>query len=74
MISVLGYLLVFIAGLITCDLIRIAQERRAIRHITRVIFHQAGPAEAALSEWSADPHNMCDRPGCPRCWGGWGRS
>lgn len=74
MISVLGYLLVFIAGLITCDLIRIAQERRAIRHITRVIVGQAGPAEAALSEWSADPHNMCDRPGCPRCWGGWGCS
>lgn len=24
--------------------------------------------------WATSPANWCDRPGCPRCWAGWGRS
>ncbi|MDF5758640.1 hypothetical protein [Spongiactinospora sp. TRM90649] len=25
--------------------------------------------EHALAAWQNDPATMCDRPGCPDCWG-----
>lgn len=74
MLTFLTYALTFAAGGLTSELWRIAQERRALRYITRIVVGQAKSPETVLSCWSADPHNWCNKPGCPRCWDGWGRS
>ncbi|HUR02502.1 MAG TPA: hypothetical protein VM347_08180 [Nonomuraea sp.] len=55
MITVLAYVLVFLAGGLLNELARICQERYRLRQVVRFAIH-----------W-------CDRPGCPRCWGRWGR-
>ncbi|TDC02861.1 hypothetical protein E1267_28190 [Nonomuraea longispora] len=74
MLTFLTYAGTFIGGLLTCDLIRIAQERYRLHQVARLMVRRAEPVDVVISCWSADPANFCDRPGCPRCWGGWGRS
>lgn len=74
MLTVLSYVGAFAAGFIGCDLVRIAQEHRALRYITHAMNRRSEPVDAVVSGWAADPHNWCDKPGCPRCWGDGGRS
>lgn len=74
MLTFLSYFLTFAAGFIACDLVRAAQEHLTLTRITRVITYRADPPDVVLSCWSADPNNLCDKPGCPRCWNGWDRS
>ncbi|MGN9786867.1 hypothetical protein ACTMTF_35970 [Nonomuraea sp. ZG12] len=73
MIAVLLYLVVFAAGFLACDLVRIAQERFRIRQAVRLSVGAAGSPDMVLRIWSSRRANWCDRPGCPRCWGRWGR-
>ncbi|MEV5892886.1 hypothetical protein [Nonomuraea fuscirosea] len=73
MITVLLYLMVFAAGFLACDLVRIAQERYRIRQVTRYAVIAAGSPDKVLRIWSRHPANWCDRPNCPRCWGRWSR-
>ncbi|MDF5758177.1 hypothetical protein [Spongiactinospora sp. TRM90649] len=73
-VSVLVCLLVFLAGFIACDLVRFGQERYRLYRITRALIRMGDAAEMVCKEWAEDPANWCNRPGCPRCWGGWVRS
>lgn len=73
MIAVLLYLVVFAAGFLSCDLVRIAQERYRLRQVVRHSVRTAGSPDKVLRIWSSHRANWCDRPGCPRCWGRWGR-
>jgi hypothetical protein len=73
MISVLLYLLVFAAGGVTNELVRIVQERYRLRQTVRSTVQTAGSPDMVLRIWSRHRANWCDRPGCPRCWGRWGR-
>lgn len=73
MIAVLLYLVVFAAGFLACDLVRIAQERFRIRQVACLTVGTAGSPDKVLRIWSSHRANWCDRPGCPRCWGRWGR-
>lgn len=74
MLTFLTYALVFLAGCAFCDLVTWLQERRAILRITRIMLAESGPIDTVVIQWSADPHNWCDRPGCHRCWGSGGSS
>ncbi|MFI6995837.1 hypothetical protein ACIBK9_25510 [Nonomuraea sp. NPDC050227] len=73
MITVLLYLVVFAAGFLACELVRIAQERFRIHQVVRFSVHSAGSPDKVLRVWSSRRANWCNRPGCLRCWGRWGR-
>ncbi|HEX4812895.1 MAG TPA: hypothetical protein VFV66_09105 [Nonomuraea sp.] len=73
MILVLFHLVVFAAGFLACDLVRMAQERLRLRQAVRFTLDAAGSPDKVLRIWSKHPANWCTRPGCPRCWGRWGR-
>ncbi|GGO67098.1 hypothetical protein [Nonomuraea cavernae] len=73
MISVLLHLMVFAAGFLACELVRICQERYRLRQAVRSTVQTAGSPDMVLRIWSGHRANWCDRPGCPRCWGRWGR-
>ncbi|MFI6743700.1 hypothetical protein ACIBI9_63460 [Nonomuraea sp. NPDC050451] len=73
MITVLLYLITFAAGFLSCDLVRIAQERLRLRQAVRFTVDAAGSPDKVLRIWSSHRANWCDRPGCPRCRGRWGR-
>ncbi|MGW0195914.1 hypothetical protein [Nonomuraea sp. NPDC003201] len=73
MITVLLYLITFTAGFLSCDLVRISQERLRLRQAVRFTVDAAGSPDKVLRIWSSHRANWCDRPGCPRCRGWWGR-
>ncbi|MEV5495630.1 hypothetical protein AB0M50_09515 [Nonomuraea fuscirosea] len=72
MMAILPYLVAFLAGFHTCEVLRIAHERRIADLFTNAA-STAGDADAACQEWAADPEFWCNRPGCVRCWDMWGR-
>ncbi|MBA2896641.1 hypothetical protein [Nonomuraea soli] len=73
MIAFVSHALAFLAGLLICDLIRLTHSRYRLRQTSRLVVRMGGPLELAVTRWASDPHNWCNRPGCPRCWQGWGR-
>jgi hypothetical protein len=73
MINVLLYLVVFAAGFLACDLVRIAQERYRIRQAARYAVIAAGSPDKVLRIWSSHRANGCNTPGCVRCQRRWGQ-
>jgi hypothetical protein len=73
MITVLLCLVVFAAGFLACDLVRIAQERYRIRQAARYALIAAGSPDKVLRIWSSHRTNWCNTPGCVRCRKRWGR-
>ncbi|MFK4035352.1 hypothetical protein ACI2LC_06080 [Nonomuraea wenchangensis] len=74
MISVLVYLLVFLAGGLFIELVRMSQERYRQWQVSRATIRQGDSLEMAARGWAASPRNWCNKPGCQRCWGRrWGR-
>lgn len=71
MMTVLPYLVAFLAGFLTCEALRISHERRLAALFTDTDT-TSGP-DAACQEWAANPEFWCNRPGCVRCWDMWGR-
>ncbi|MEV0146328.1 MULTISPECIES: hypothetical protein [unclassified Nonomuraea] len=74
MMTVLPYLVAFLAGFFVCEALRITHERQLANLFTGTGTNVASDVDAACQEWAADPEFWCNRPGCPRCWEGWGRS
>jgi hypothetical protein len=72
-ITVLIHVLIFGGGFVSCDLVRIGQERYRLRQAVRFTVQQAGSPDKVLRLWSHHPANRCDPPGCPRCHRRWGR-
>lgn len=74
MFTFVSYALAFLAGLLLSDLIHFAEAQHQVRQMARLVARMGGPLETTINRWAADPRYWCDRPGCSRCWGGWGRS
>lgn len=69
MITVLVYLLVFLAGGLIAELLRIGQERFRVWQVARLTVRQGGSPDLIARFWASRPQNWCTKPGCPRCWG-----
>ncbi|GLW08971.1 hypothetical protein Misp01_41010 [Microtetraspora sp. NBRC 13810] len=69
MISVLVYLLVFFAGGLFSELVRMTQERYCQWQVARLPVHSGGSIDAISRIWASRPETWCNRRGCPRCWG-----
>ncbi|NRQ34305.1 hypothetical protein HII36_20970 [Nonomuraea sp. NN258] len=68
MISALVYVLLFLAGGLCTELVRVGQEARRMRLAARMAVRHGGSVDEAARSWAIRPKYWCARPGCPRCW------